>query len=281
MVFFRVLELITMRGLSKGSAISHFFGTTRRVWGIFFSLYFWAYSFFWYQNIHALSKSPELSGKNHINIVIGWFVAVCCQIEVIYVILEVLYETHRSLPSGHVFNNKVQESYRNFMNEVAFMFQVRGLATKNFCARYYNVLYMFRWAIFSFTAITWFDKPRSLYVFYFVYDFCWVVWTIIAYPGFRKPAGILIIMSEMLIYFRHIAQFAFFIDQFGKASMSQSSINAWTHVSLWSYIIGNALEVLLWFEPCFNNSTEEYIPPVVKETYKVAKPEKSMKAPSI
>lgn len=51
-----------------------------------------------------------------------------------------------------------------------------------------------------------------MYVIFFCYDFVWIVWTLMAYSGFRKPAGILIIISEILVYFRHIAQFANFID---------------------------------------------------------------------
>lgn len=50
--------------------------------------------------------------------------------------------------------------------------------------------------------------------------------------------------------------------------MSTSAVHFWTHVSFWSYVVGNGVEMLLWFEPYYNKSVEEV-------------PVKASKAPSV
>ena len=36
------------------------------------------------------------------------------------------------------------------------------------------------------------------------------------------------------------------------SGMKLGAVDFWTHVSFWSYLIGNFIEILLWFEPYYN-----------------------------
>jgi hypothetical protein len=151
---FRLLEICTVRGLFRGSAFAHYVSSTRRVWSIFFGLYFWCYGLFWYHNIHVASGLGA-SGKTNGWVVISWILAIGISIEIAYFLGELLYETYKSGTVGPVVTDKVEVSYRHYINEVIFMFQVRSAAVKNFFALYYNFMFMFRWALFSFCAIIW------------------------------------------------------------------------------------------------------------------------------
>jgi hypothetical protein len=128
----------------------------------------------------------------------------------------------------------------------------RSMVFKNFFARWYTGMWFFRWGIFLTIAVIFENFPRSIYVFYFVYDFCHCVYTACILKYFRKPAGCLIMISEILVYFRHISQFANFIDQGNGGKMAQGAVDFWTHISFWSYIIGTIIELALLLEPMFN-----------------------------
>jgi hypothetical protein len=256
----RLLETVSIKKIKNGDALANLFGTLRRVWGIFMALYFWYYAWLWVQYIHKISKI--CSGKNHFNIYLAWFVFAYVVVETLWAIFEVgcaayckgecSNETHKKSEA-----DQIKHSYNTFLSEVTYMYQDKKAAsTGNVFAKYYNFLYMFRWVAYSWIAITWYDRPRLIYILFFIADIFIVAFTIIAWNGFRKPAGIMIIISEVLVFARHTTQFVFFIDLANGGGLSQGAVNWWTNISFWSYIVGTLIEIALWFEPLFNKTPE-------------------------
>jgi hypothetical protein len=96
-----------------------------------------------------------------------------------------------------------------------------------------------------------------MYSFYFAYDFIHCIYTLWVIKSFRKPAGLLIMVSEVLVYFRHIAQWANFLDTANGWKMRQGAVDFWTNISFWSYILGTIIELALIVEPMFNVTNDE------------------------
>jgi hypothetical protein len=116
---------------------------------------------------------------------------------------------------------------------------------------------MLRWLIYSWLAITWWDRPIRIYAVIVGGDIIGIIWTILAFKSFRTPSGCLILISEIFVLFRHVSSLAFFGDMKRGGLMKQGAIDFWTHIGFWSYIVGTLVEVALWFEPYFNRSKEE------------------------
>jgi hypothetical protein len=208
-----------------------------------------------------LSKVKELSGKNHFNIGLAWVVAIYVMFETLWSIYEVgmaqvyAFKNKNNTEIQHAdAKKKVEESSFSFLDEVAFMYQNKKVAIQTAACAFYNYFFMLRWVFFSFIAITWHDKPRSIYIVFFIVDFFFIAYTIFTLKSFRSPAGCMILISEILIFARHIAQLAFFGDQGRNASMKQGGVDFWTHISWWSYIFGTFIEIVLWFEPYFDRA---------------------------
>ena len=174
----RFMELITIKNLKNGNTVSNFLGTFRKVFAIFLALYWWAYAMIWFQNIHLLSKVKALSGKNHFNIGLAWVVAIYVMFETLWSIYEIgqaqvyAFKNKNNTEIQHAdAKKKVEESSFSFLDEVAFMYQNKKEAIQNAACAFYNYFFMLRWIFFSFIAITWNDKPRSIYIVFFIVDF--------------------------------------------------------------------------------------------------------------
>jgi len=78
----------------------------------------------------------------------------------------------------------------------------------------YNFIILFRWILIVFLSIIWRKKPRNSYGTILFIDFVIVILTLVALPSFNKPSAILILVSEILLLFRHFAQLMVLFDFF-------------------------------------------------------------------
>jgi hypothetical protein len=60
----RFLELKFICILKNGDKYVHLVCTLRRVFGIFFAMYWWAYALNWFQNMHTVHKFKSVSYSN-------------------------------------------------------------------------------------------------------------------------------------------------------------------------------------------------------------------------
>jgi hypothetical protein len=150
-----------------------------------------------------------------------------------------------------------QRSYDKFILDVAYMFQNRETASKSFLSKVYNATYIFRWMFYSFIAVTFFNRTRSTYFIFTVGGVVAIIWTILTLKHFNKPAGILILLSEIFVFLRHLVQWLNFIDYAdGDSYFKQGFTNFLTNVAFFSYLFGSLIELALLFEPFYSKNSQ-------------------------
>lgn len=265
----RIANVVVQSGIDTlRDPLSNLIGTLRRIFGFFFALYFWNYAFAFIQYYHALGKMTGIDRK-YFNVVLAWILTIYIIIEVLWVIAEVFMHAAKSMsPVGRTTTyqegtnpsntggNAIQQSYNGFMDEVTFMFMNKGVAIQSWTTAFISGLFMLRWAIYTFLAVTFYNKVRTCYYIFFAGNIISVAWVAYARSkgAFNKPAGIMILISEFLVFFGQMSTMINVIDQFGRNSMRQFWVSLNTQIIFWSYLIGTIIEFLLLFEPLYSNS---------------------------
>lgn len=216
----RFFELIT---IFKVTAIGNFFGSLRRVFGIFWSMYFLSYSMLWYKNINMLSSIKTLSGKNHFNIGLAWVVAIYVLLEVLWANFELFWyalKIYRSRTNDTLKKELEQGtetptmSYKAFLDEVTFMYQDKKAASERVLCLFYNWAALCRWGIFSIISIIFYTAPRNCYALFIIVQGILVLWLWYSWRSFRRPAFSLIMISELFIFCKIVALFIWFQSRF-------------------------------------------------------------------
>ena len=273
-IVLRIAGLVSCCWLKTGGRWAHLIQTLRRNFMVFLGMYFIWYSIMNYKYVKNIRKQTNVQGLRHFNLGLSLVCSIYVQLEILFSFIEFIYYSVKggasaiddkkkgyqqtANPGVQIVSDKkskkdlIKRTYDAFYDEVSFMYMDRAVVFKSFWSRYYNLHWFFRWAVFFVIGIAAEGKPRSIYVFYFVYDFLHCLYTLWVIISFRKPAGLLIMISEVLVYFRHISQFANFIDQGNGSKMRQGAVDFWTHISFWSYILGTFIELALIIEPMFN-----------------------------
>lgn len=262
----RIANLIVQNSIyTLRDPLANLIGTLRRIFGFFFGLYFWNYAFSFIQYYHLLGKNAGINRK-FFNVWLAWIVTIYIIIEVLWVIAEVFIHAAKSMnpanrsttyqeganPSN-TGGNAVQQSYEGFMDEVTFMHMNKNVAVMSPATAFITPLFMLRWAIYTFIAITFYNKVRTCYIIFLGGNLIAVAWTAFALAkgAFKTPNGVLILISEFLVFFAQMSMFINVIDQFGKNSMRQFWVNLNTHIIFWSYFVGTIIEFILLFAPLF------------------------------
>jgi hypothetical protein len=263
-IVLRVGALILSKGLKDGNPLSNLVGTLRRAFGFFFGLYFWYMGLNFYQFMKTLSDLNETSTvvtkRSHFNVWLSWAIAIYTQIEVVWSMVEVFIAAYKGKAGksqtyeegnnpGATGVAKIQNSYDTTIDEVAFMFQNKAIATKNIFSQFYNSFVFLRWILYVLFATTFTHKPRSVGILLVFGGVVAVVWTIGTFKSFRRLPAILILLSEIFLLLRHSAQIINLGDQLGADKMSQFWTDFLTHTAFWSYIFGTIIEFVLIFEP--------------------------------
>ena len=103
------------------------------------------------------------------------------------------------------------------------------MAAKNKWVALYNFHFFFRWAVYSFLVTIWYNNPRTIYSIFLGYSFFVVVYTFYVWVvgGFKKPAGFVIMLSELMIFARHVSGFVFFVDYFNPNGIVENVRGFW------------------------------------------------------
>ena len=259
----RIANLATMGKIKIGNPLAHLFGTLRRSFGLWIGLFFAQVGLFWYQIIHNYGKQTGVDNRAHFNVWLSWLLAFYVHAEVIWSIVEVALYVNKAGQSGRaktysetqnpgaLVANGVQQSYDQFIDEVAFMHQHKKTALASPITQWYNVAYLVRWLLIMFFAVTWFDKPRTMYWIIIVLEMGFLGLTIVSLKSFNKPSGILILVSESLTLARHFVQVINWHDQAGTGGMAQFWVDFNTHIGFWGYIFATFIEFALLFAPLY------------------------------
>lgn len=268
----RIAALVLQKGLASGSPLSNFIGTIRRVFGWFVGPYFFCNGIRWLTRLDNIADTAKIfgqtfTGRANFNVWLSWAIAIYCILEGFFVVGEVFFTAFKSRstkskaenyqetsnPSG---GNNVQRSYDACIDEVTFMFQKKDIATQTPFNLYYNSWFMLRWALYIFFALALTRNERATYYGIVIADILTVIYTVFVFKSFTKLAGIIILVSEVLLILRHLSQLIFYIDQYGSNSMGQGAVDFLTHLAFWSYLIGTFTELFLIFEPFISGAEE-------------------------
>jgi len=158
---------------------------------------------------------------------------------------------------------EISSSYDQFIDEVAFMYMYRNIAVLNPVSKFYNFIFFLRWALMTFTSYTWWDQIRLFYSIYFFVNLIMLGITIYVFTlgAFHRVAGFLIILSELLMLFRHLAHLVHFQDQFGSLSLGVSGVVFWVNIAYWTFSFGELFELILLFEPWFHSKKKVMMAP--------------------
>lgn len=260
----RIANLATASGLKQGNPLSNLLGSLRRIVGLFLALFNLFFALSWYQYMHAIGKLGDVDKRASFNVWLSWLLAFYVNAESLWSIVEVALHAagakgsntkNYSEAANPAAGNATQQSYESFIDEVAYMHQVKKSAIMTPIGQFYNVAFLARWALTIFFAATWFNKPRTMYWIVIIMDLALVVLTVIALNTFNKPSGILILISEVLTFLRHLVQLFNFMDQAGSGEMSQFLVDLFTHIAFWGYIFSTLIEFTLLFAPLFSSGS--------------------------
>lgn len=265
----RIAALATSAGLKNGNPLSNLLGTLRRIVGAFFALRFMSSSIYWYQFMNTIRKilkanTSATAKRAHFNIWLSWFLSFYLIIEVCWACAEIFiaaFNSHKSKSQNYQESENpgsnqgtaIQRSYDTFVDDVAFMFFNKSAARQSIMCKLYNPLYFFRWILFAFIGFTWWNKVRTVYFLHCISDIVAIVWTILVLKQMRKPAGILILVSETFLFFRHLLQWINWLDFAGDKDQSQAGTDWITVLTLICYVLGTCVEFALLFEPLYGS----------------------------
>jgi hypothetical protein len=265
-IIVRIAALATSGGIAKGNPLSHMLNCIRRALGFYLGLYFAGFALGWYQFIYLVDSNDNADGRAHFNVWLSWAISFYVLAEALWAVVEValaaasaggMTEKDYNTTSNPGAGSAIQRSSPDQINEVAFMHQDKKLATANPVAKFYNSAYLFRWLIVVFLAVTWFNKPRTMYWIIVIIDLAFVIMCGMSLGTFYKPLGVLIIISEVLTFLRHLVQIFNWMDQAGSGEMAQFWVDLFTHIAFWSYILSTLIEFVLLFAPLFSGSGSE------------------------
>jgi hypothetical protein len=258
----RIANLATSSGIKQGNPMSHLLGALRRVVGLFLALFNGATALTWYQVMHSYGQQDTVDNRAHFNVWLSWLLAFYVHAEALWSVIEVALHAADSIGSNKMktyseaanpnAGSTVQQQYDSIIDEVAFMHQDKKLAIASPVSQFYNVAWLARWIITIFLAITWFNKPRTMYWIILIIELGIIVLTVLSMASFDKPSGVLILVSEILTFLRHLVQLFNFMDQAGSGTMSQFLVDLFTHIAFWGYIIATLIEFALLFAPLYS-----------------------------
>lgn len=258
----RIANLVTVKGIKQGNKTSHLLGALRRSVGLFLALFFGFYALAWYQTMKTYGNSGTADNRAHFNIWLSWLLAFYVHIESLWTVVEValhVFSTTRATKqktyteaANPNAGNAIQQQYEPVIEEVAFMHQDKNTAVSTLIGQYYNVIFLCRWTITVFLAVTWYNQPRTMYWLIIVMEIIMIVLTVVALKTFRRPSGVLILVSEILTFLRHFVQLINLMDEAGSGNMAQFWVDLFTHIAFWSYIFSTFIEIALLFAPLYS-----------------------------
>jgi len=127
----------------------------------------------------------------------------------------------------------------------------KNVAVKNGFACVYNFMGLLRWFLIILISVNWPNATRMVYLLYVIglaIFLCWTMYTL-AYGAFHLPSGVIIIISEMIFIMRIISHFVLLNDQFGDLVLTQKSVDFWSFIAFWSFMLHNFFEFILIFLP--------------------------------
>jgi len=238
----------------------------------------WQYSFRFYSWLHAVSEMGA-EGERHFNVGLSYTVSIYIQLEMLYFLWEMIdgtLELFRAKSSqgnyietqnpNNAEQNSIVKSFGAIIDEIVFAYVKKEVAAHNKLVAFYNFVFYFRWAAYSFLVTIWYNNPRTFYSIFLGTSFLMYVYTFYIWivGGFKRPAGFYILLSELCIFVRHITGFALFVDFFGSQGFSEDFERFWGHMGFWGYIVGALCEFLLVWEPFFNSDRRAPAPEPVK-----------------
>jgi hypothetical protein len=264
-ILLRVAELVTSAGRRAGNPVAHLIGGLRRIFILFFAMYFGYHAFNFLYYTHVIGKL-DATNRSTFTFWLNWGVSFYVIIEGVWAMIEILIASYKGASKQENYQvtanpsastSPVQQTYNAVVDEVAFMFQKKNIAVQSFLSKIYNFIFLLRWATYMGGSNIFDNAPIHGFVFFSVVNILIIIITIVYFKSFHKTAGILILVSEIFLLLRHLALLMFFIDRFEGRSLSQFWVDFGTHTAFWSYIIGTLIEVTLVFEPWFRPSNKE------------------------
>jgi uncharacterized membrane protein len=92
------------------------------------------------------------------------------------------------------------------------------------------------------------------YVFLVSFDALFVGVTVFTLKSLRKRSRLMILISEILLFLRHVGTLIHLGDTESSQQMSQFGADLMSHCSFWAYIVGTIIEIALLFEPLYSNT---------------------------
>ena len=122
----------------------------------------------------------------------------------------------------------------------------KKVAVLNPIARIANTFYLARWFIICIFAVTFSEKKQLFYYALFLVDLAAIVIAVLSLKAYYPGIGILIFVSEILLFIKHFVQLLQILDENGDTDYnSQFATDFFTHIGFWSYIIGTIIEFVI------------------------------------
>jgi len=201
------------------------------------------------------STPGSVVNNKKFNVILSWILMFYVIIEVFTVLVEVCIAAARaaitSAQGNNISSGPVSSSYNSVTDEVAFMHMKKNVAAKNGFTSAYNFVGLLRWTMVIGIVVTFKNTSRYVYLIFIIVHTIILFWTIftLAKGAFHLPSGILILASELVFMFRIISHFILLTDQFGNLVLEQGSVNFWSFVALWSFMLQCFFEFILIFLP--------------------------------